>query len=399
MLHNSSNREYQFILNSFRSFFSETGRDNSGIEEKLDFEKIYKLASTQQVSSILYTTLKKENFFEKTPAHFQEKLNAQYFTSALLAKFKSDELLNILKVAAASNLQVIPWRGPVFSEIFYGDINARNFGDLDFIFRKEDLPKLKSALKSIGYDYTFLGEKEKDYLAKEHALAFLKTERGVDFELDFHWSIAEKHWNISYPDKMLWQRLERHNFLGTEIPALSPEDLVLCICIHHGLRGGWQKLKHIFDLALILKKYDCLDWQSITKKAQQLKIKNALLTGCYIVEKLLGIKTPAKIKENYFYNLAISWAGKELINQLLAENKELRYQSYLTQIIGHGNFTTIFYHKLKERIFVLITPNELDKKTLDLPTGLQFLYYFIRPVRLIKKFGMKSGWNIFFKKN
>ena len=397
VLHKKISNEYQFILSCLQSFINKTEEWSCNFSE-IDFEKVFELISHHHISSTIHIAITRLNFWDELPKSFCDKMNALFLTASFLAQIKSEEVKKVIQITLSHGIRILPWRGPVLAEQIYGTISSRNFGDLDFIFNKGDLKALKNALSEIGYHRQKLEIEEETLLEEEHALAFLKKEKGVSFELDFHWSIAEKYWNLNYPDKEIWSRLQKYNFRGNNIEILSPDDLILCLSIHHGLRSNWRKLKYICDFALIMKHYNTIDFLKLMNRAKSIGIDNSFLTGVYVAREMLGITLHKDLLRILFMNPRVKWAGNAVIDRLLRAEKKAQRETFFTQFLGHRNFLPIFFKLVTKRTSKLLTPNEQDKSVVSLPKNWQFLYYFVRPFRLMKKFGLREGLGIFFKK-
>ena len=48
-------------------------------------------------------------------------------------------------------IEVIPYKGVVLSELYYGDIALRQSGDMDLFVRKQDVVRIKRAVRDLGY--------------------------------------------------------------------------------------------------------------------------------------------------------------------------------------------------------------------------------------------------------
>lgn len=65
-----------------------------------------------------------------------------------------DELARLLDALAKNGVEAIPFKGPLLAIQVFGDLGLREFRDLDFLIRDEDLEKTIAILKHLGYPRT-----------------------------------------------------------------------------------------------------------------------------------------------------------------------------------------------------------------------------------------------------
>lgn len=285
-----SNPEIALLINCIRQYVAEDRKDllRASLVTFSNWNRLEELANRHQVVPMLYQVLR----HEKIPSPFLHRLKAQYLAGALHSQLKISQFEQLTRLLESCQVKVIPWRGPVFSSVYYHDLFDRSFGDLDFVFIKSQFTQLKNCLLQEDYHLADLGEPESSIFEAHHAIAFLKKDNGTTTEFDFHWAFAEKKWGLAYPDTGVWQRLRSYRFSGKDIQLLAAEDMLLALCIHHGLRSGWTKLKYLTDLVLLLKKEKELSWEVLFARADHLGITRLVLSGMAAAQEILGRPYP-----------------------------------------------------------------------------------------------------------
>src|SRR6185369_4496453 len=72
-----------------------------------------------------------------------EKLNQQNTRSSLLL---TGELLQLVDLLEAHGIAAVPFKGPTLALWAYGDVGRREFGDLDILVHKQDVPAVRKLL-------------------------------------------------------------------------------------------------------------------------------------------------------------------------------------------------------------------------------------------------------------
>jgi hypothetical protein len=78
-----------------------------------------------------------------------------------------------------------------------------------------------------------------------------------------------------------------------EIPALSPEDELMLICVH-GAKHFWEQLSYIADVAAFVSNQK-LDWGLVERAACEVCGERMLHVGLHLAAEVLGAPLPAKI--------------------------------------------------------------------------------------------------------
>jgi Uncharacterised nucleotidyltransferase len=74
-----------------------------------------------------------------------------------------------------------------------------------------------------------------------------------------------------------WRRLDRISIGGRDVCTLSPEDLLLILCVQ-GYKDAWERLKHICDVAEVILVHQDMDWGRVIGRTTILIITHRLST-------------------------------------------------------------------------------------------------------------------------
>lgn len=192
------------------------------------------------------------------------------------------ELTQRLKdIGSALEEEGIPYlvlKGPILSQILYGDPCKREFGDLDILVER-------SSMKAAGKVLNGLGFRPSGSL---HGGAEPPWHRNF---LDDRGRLIELHTEVDRP-AILWppsvgallRRKRTVEVGGLPLPTLGPEDNVLYAALH-GARHRWKRFQWVQDMrmALIVENVDSDDLAAITR---QFGIERRFLISMALLEVL-----------------------------------------------------------------------------------------------------------------
>ena len=112
--------------------------------------------------------------------------------------------------------------------------------------------------------------------------------------VEIHWSIARPDGPFQIDLDGLWERAQRASIVGVEALVLSPEDLILHLCLHssftHKFRIG---LRMCWDIREVVRHYrDAIDWDLLVRRAQQWGIGQYVYLTLRLVRELLAADIP-----------------------------------------------------------------------------------------------------------
>ncbi len=325
---------------------------------------------------------------EEAPETFLNQLEKQYLMSARRNVLMTGELLILVNLFEAHNIPVIPYKGPALAVMAYKDCMLREFDDLDILVRREDISRAKNLLIKQGYrPYLPLrGVQEKAYFGTSLQDSFPFTRANGLGPIDLHWTVEPECLSFVLKSEKLWQRLEKVTLDGFSIQTICPEDMVLLLCIH-GTRHRWERLIWLRDLAGLIELHPEIKWQTVMDRANLMGARRMVSLSLLLSNSLLKAPLPTGVlpmleKEDGIPRL-MEKVQKDFFREIQGES--LPFESGL------------YYFRAMERISdkarycfgELATPTPLEWASLRLPSYLFPLYYTVRPVRLLGKYGLK----------
>ena len=146
--------EWKLLLGACRSVLLKIdGYDfTSDIDlSKIDWPVFTQMARYHKVRPLLYKGIYQANSIDLFPEKMLNQLGL-YAKSAVFRNLENArELLRLKPLLDEENIDIIPYKGTVLSQLAYGELGIRESSDIDILFNLSDYSKLKSLL--IGQSY------------------------------------------------------------------------------------------------------------------------------------------------------------------------------------------------------------------------------------------------------
>ena len=323
---------------------------------------------------------------ESVPKAILEQLRDFYSGNSLQNMRLTGELLRLLDVFEAQGIPAVPYKGPVLAASVYGNLGFREFADIDVLVRKEDVFRAQELLLAEGYQpqYRLTPAQEAAFLHYNCEHPFLNSNGGS--AVDLHWAIAERHFSFPLDLEGLWGRLDRISLGGRDVFTLSPEDLLLILCVQ-GFKDAWERLKHICDVAEVIHVHQDMDWGRVIEQADASGGRRTLFLGLALASDLLGTTLPEEIAQKVQTDPAVRTLARRVQERLFRTSGSPRRFPELTFRPIHVKMRERLRDKVRYCVRSVTTHTVGDWMAFPLPRPLFPLYYVLRPVRLTRKYG------------
>ncbi|MGF1479504.1 MAG: nucleotidyltransferase family protein [Cyanophyceae cyanobacterium] len=348
------------------------------LQQELDWSYLLETAAAHSVMPLLFNGLQ-ATCPQAVPPPVFAQLRKSFQANALHNLFLTNELLKLLKLFQAQQIGVVPYKGPLLAALVYGNSALRTFCDLDIVVRKQDVLRAKELLLAHGYQRLsqLTPAQEARLLHSEYEYKFIRQDGKVLLEL--HWGNAARYSPFCIDLEPFWKRVEPVTFHGITLAQFQREDLLILLCIH-GAKDQWRELKWICDVHELCT--TPLNWSQVQQRAERLGVQRLVTLGLLLAQNCLGTELPPELlKEAIAYSVAAQIQARLFLpgNYKLAER----------WLVSMSQLGETWPEKLRY-LAPLLVPNERDLAMLALPQRLAFLYYLIRPLRVVGKYGL--GW-------
>jgi hypothetical protein len=344
----------------------------------LDWDYLYKLARRHSLVPIVFSQLD-SSVKDSVPPDELQRFRKNYQENAARNLIFADELTSVLKALADVGVQAIVFKGPALAVTAYGDLALRRFVDLDVMVRRADVARAIEIISSKGYASA-------RPLNLEQQALLLRTQHNLQFTrgrliVELHWQVSPELFASSVTAEELWQNLETVQVNKTEVKTLATEDLLFSLCVH-GSRHLWQRLAWICDIDRTIATRANIDWSRLMERAKEARAERLFLLGPALAAQLLGTRLPDSV--------AAVIANDSQINSIADEIKERLFDGTEQQPHSLG---TIFHYNYRIRsdwrsrlryCRHMLDPTDSDLESVRLSKPLHFVYYLLRPLRLVR---------------
>lgn len=346
----------------------------------IDWDYLFLLARRHAVVPLLYLQLE-QHASDLVPHETLRKLKQHYLENSARNTLLTAELCRLITLFGGAGIDAIPYKGPLLSLFAYDDLALRRFVDLDVIVRKHDVLNARKILLSEGYTPAkSLSLSQQELLLRtQHNMQFSRDNRRLIVEL--HWEVAPHLFASSVSADKLWQNLVTIDLNGTQVKALSADDLLFSLCVH-GSRHLWERLSWICDVAELITRRR-FNWTGLLERAANAGSDRMFLLGLFLAEKLLDAPLPDEVKRRCESDERLQSLAAKIVEHLFngtthvpATSREIfKYNIGVRKTLGsRARYLVYMFH-----------PTDGDLSSHSLPPAINFVYYLMRPFRLLRR--------------
>lgn len=400
--------EFTALLACLRFYLGTTTKSEVSclLASEINWTTLLATAINNGVMPMLYQSLKAMEE-DLVPRAVMVQLQTHNRMNGLHNVSQTKELLKILAQLEKAGIEAIAFKGATLAASVYGNVTLRQFNDLDILVRLEDFWQAKAVLVTQGYQPS-APEADQMVTFNHHLQISLShsTPEATMFNqrfqpsllhsnpertIDLHWGIPPRRIWQSDRFNRLWENLDLINLMGQPVKIFSPETTLVIQCMNVGKELWKRPFKQICDVGQIIRAYPDLNWQSALELSSELRTQRLFLLGLGVTHKLLNVPLPQFILEML--------VSSELTEECLFKSDSLplpapfggiqawwweyTYQLKILDQSWDGLLITRNY--VQSILRLVLSPSQSDREFLPLPRRLYFLYYLIRPIRVLMK--------------
>ncbi len=355
--------------------------------DSLDWDYLLTEAAEHSVTPLLGRQLPAAAADLIEPAKLQ-RLNDFTRANAVRSLVLTAELIAIMNLFRSEGIQAIPYKGPVLAAQAYGDLTLREFEDLDIILRQRDMRKANDVMVASGYRAKFPWILSPDAAALLVPVEYNYRDESRRMIVELHTERTSRHFPAPPDLDDLAARLVTVSLSGHELPTFAPEDGLVLLCIH-GSKDFWERISWIADIAEFVRAHPQLDWDRCVRRADSLHARRMLHVGLALAIRLFDVPLPGEILSRVREDPVADSVASQVERRLLARNwpplgaaGRLRFRRRMLEGVYAG-----WRYSLR----LAVVPSEDDWSMMRLPRFLAPLYVVLRPLRLLRKYGVSDG--------
>ncbi len=351
---------------------------------QVDWERFRQFALQQGVASLAYLNLRRY-LANAVPDEVLSQLRRHAIdnTQSNLGLIK--ELRDVVHQLKAHDIDCAVFKGISISQLVYRDFSIRKCGDIDLLVRKRDFQRAKDVFLAQGFVQTLTDEDETACLQS----GLWHEQRRL--QIDLHWGISPSLLGIE-SDKILDSRSEL-SIGAVSVHAFSTEDVFISLCVN-AVKEYWNQLLYPYcDIHEFLQSDIELNWQSVLERAKALNCRRPLEAALGVVRRLFELRLPPELEQRLDSHTSVELVSRELHRQLFEKDWTD------SNIIHLETGRHLYYFRSTDEYFIALMdqplrrfgarhlksfqPRAADRALIKLPDALGFVYYLIRPVRMV----------------
>jgi hypothetical protein len=199
-----------------------------------------------------------------------------------------------------------------------------------------------------------------------------------------HWGLTPKSFPFALGFEDLWTRRQSVRLGGQSIQTFSNEDLLLYLCVH-GAKHYWRRLEWIAAVAELIRGSAKIDWPVVLRRARETNCRNIMSVGLLLACNTFNLELPSEIQE-LARTSPQSQACALRLKHTLFENMGAT-PTQLEMFRWNLPFMDRKRDVIRGFLGSIFVPTISDWQAVHLPDALYPLYYGLRPIRLLSKYG------------
>lgn len=328
-----------------------------------------KLAAMNGVLPLLYHNLKTpEGILENVV----DRMRSAYLWTVGENVRKGGETIKVLAQLRENDVEAVPLKGPVASDVIFGNPGLYPSGDLDVLVKPADLERTKKLLLDAGYRE---GEAtEADMLESSYHINFQKDR----YFLEVHWNLTFRYFDV--PPDFWWEDTRVAQYQGVEVLALSPERYLL-YTIFRLYSHAFRPLRFIVLVTEIIRRYEKeVNWQKLFDLSSTHKMERLVRFALKLSHDLLGCPVPGEVLTRRF--CGFHSLKRLVLSGLFSDVKKIHRRMLLFTTLQQTPLDTL--RVLFRRVFPLAAEIRLRYR-LPADSKKIYLYYLLNPFLLFFK--------------
>lgn len=289
------------------------------VQESIDWRIVWDMARYHGVCPLLYGNLAALCSDLVSPEFFTQ-LRQKVQADALLNRSLAHELVVLCEALSARGVPVIPIKGATLAVLAYGDLALREFTDLDLLIPKASIAETQRVLLSQGYKRK-TNDVEVNRINDNEGPYHVFIKKRPISRVDLQWVMAHQHFTFWLDRPEFWRHRIPVTLENRTVPGLSPEILLIVLCVH-GSKHAWEQLKWVCDVAELLRSHPDLDWDQIILYASNWHCRRMLYMGLSLASQLLDVPLPETVLTRFEKDSNVRALACRMPASLLANRQE-----------------------------------------------------------------------------
>lgn len=353
-----------------------------------EWPTLFQEAVRHGLAPLLYRRIGSTGVQATVPAHDWGRLRTLYLKSLARNLKIFHEVKNVLRLLTDAGIPVIALKGAYLAEGVYGDIALRPMGDVDLLVPKDRLARARNTVMDGGYREQAEGGYSGIEAICEISNHLMPLVGASGLAVEIHWTIENPMVPFRIDVDGLWERAAPVRVGGVEILGLSPEDLVLHLCLHaaahHGFENGFRGICDLHHA--IGASRGTFGWTELLDRSEAWGVERSISLPLHLAGKWFGSEIPADIAEEFESHADFAEMVAISERLLCGQVSRVPASDNITRLWGDYGMAQKIRHLMK-RLFP--GKNEIAA-TYPVPADSAriYAYYVVRLKDLVKRHGV-----------
>jgi len=180
-----------------------------------------------------------------------------------------------------------------------------------------------------------------------------------------------------------WQHTQTIKLNGHPVATFSNENLLYYLCIH-GSKHLWERIEWIKDIDLMVRQHE-IDWEVVIQKAKGSGFEKMVYLGLSLCAILFHTQLPNTIHEEIKKYPQLDAVSDFVLLSWQTSKSTFAKTAAMLKLFPGNRERLLYLHK------IILKPSFNEYWYVDMPRGMYWAYYLVRPYLLVKKyFGRES---------
>ncbi|HEX8463945.1 MAG TPA: nucleotidyltransferase family protein [Abditibacterium sp.] len=368
---------------------------------RLDWEQVLALASSHRVMGLLGRHLSARSWRD-VPLFARHAIQHYFQTTVVHCAALKDELADVSHALESAGVPVVSFKGPTLALEIYGNAVMRPSADIDLLVSRRQVGQAREILRKAGYapEAELSPDQEQVHLRVDSVFnlsrpvpASLEPLFPQGFAVELHWAITSPCLPFELDFEAVAPRLKTLHLphVAPEkatVRAFPAEELLLILCVH-GAKHLWERLIWLCDIAELVNQTPHLDWHKVMRQAHERGVLRMTVLGLSLARDVMGTQLPPEIERWFTTQPEALHLATRLRHSLLAHSEAQSWNGTLTHNLTTDRLLMQAIDTPLHRIgfvwHLATTPSLTERSTVSLMQELHFLWWVLRPARVIRK--------------
>lgn len=349
------------------------------VQQPLDWRRIFRLAEAHRTTPLLAQHLRRHTG-ELLAPEIRAELQRHHLASTRHNLVLAAEVLRVVDLFSTAGIAVVPFKGVLSAMRIYADMAMRACGDIDLLVRPQDHGRAERLLEEHGYRVT---------QRYEGAMQSGLHHEQRQISLDLHWGLPPQMPRMD--SDRLWDALAPVTLLERQVLTFSPLDTLL-VTANNAVKEYWKPSLHqLSDIAALTHGYTTGDWLAAFHRARELGCRRMLVAALLFTRRVLDTPLPSVGPARLFRHPGLGRVVDELEDHLFLQT-DVRDSDEALKPLHHRAMQAYYlslidppWQRTREWLKWAGTPSSADREFFKLPRMLSFLYFVLRPLRVLIK--------------